>query len=529
MIAPKRCIPSIAAPALLLALAMVLPAAAQQSPANKSGSTLPGPADFAAKLNRAAAQTSVIPLAAGKAPVTFSLLDLMANYKVPAISVAVIDHFQIVATKAYGTVALDSTDPVTTKTLFQAGSISKPVTAAAALWMVEHGQLSLDTNVNDALKSWKVPDNEFTVTEKVTLRRLMSHSAGTNVHGFPGYEVDAPLPSVVQVLNGEKPANTEAVRVVRVPGTKYDYSGGGVTIEQLLMTDVSGKPFPSLMRELVLDKIGMTDSTFEQPLPANRASLTAIGAYVSGKSVPGKWHIYPEMAAAGLWTTPTDLATYAIEIAQSRNGKSTKILSQKMATEMLTPGLGDSGLGFFMDPKNPGTFGHSGADEGFQATLTMNYETGNGVVIMSNSDQGLFVEGQLVGAVSREFGWNYKRGEDTQTELYLLDLANGPKAALALYTDIKRANDPDREVNEQTLNSIAYRLFGNGRVTDAIPLLERNVEEYPNSFNVYDSLGEAYMRNGQKDLAIANYEKSLQIFPGNTNGAEMLKKLNEMK
>ena len=239
----------------------------------------------AEKLKRVETQAYLVPPSdAGKPPVAISIDKLMADFKVPGISVAVVKDFKIVAVKAYGTLGPGNTTPVTTRTLFQAGSISKPVAAAAALAMVERGDLQLDANVNDALKSWKVPDNEFTVKEKVTLRRLIAHMAGTNVHGFPGYDVDAPVPTVVQVLNGEKPANTEAVRVVRVPGTETVYSGGGVTIEELLMTDVSGKSFPALLRENVFDKIGMSDSSYEQPQPPARAALTATGTYANGSA-----------------------------------------------------------------------------------------------------------------------------------------------------------------------------------------------------------------------------------------------------
>jgi CubicO group peptidase (beta-lactamase class C family) len=483
----------------------------------------------AEKLKKVEEVAVAIPQGDGKPALTFSLAGLMENFKVPGLSLAIVENYQIVAAKGYGAIGPESKTAVTTRTLFQAGSISKPVTAAAALWMVEHGQLSLDTNVNDALKSWKVPDNEFTAKQKVTLRRLMSHTAGTNVHGFPGYDVDAKIPTVVQVLNGEKPANTPAVRVEMVPGTKYQYSGGGVTIEQLLMTEVSGKPFPALLRETVLDKIGMNDSSYEQPLPAARASMTAAGTYADGRPVHGRWHVYPEMAAAGLWTTPTDLANFAIEIANSKDGKSNKILSQKMTTEMLTPVLGEAGLGFFMDLKNPGQFGHGGADEGFQAILTMNYETGNGVVVMTDSDHGIFVAGEVVRAVAKDFGWKYRSGEDVMSEIFLLATGSGAAAALERYGAIKQANSPDAQVDEGTLNLIGYLLLNNGRTSDAIAVLARNVKEYPESGNVYDSLGEAYMRDGQKELAIENYGRSLAIDPKNMNAVAMLKKLREMK
>ncbi len=464
-----------------------------------------------------------LPASNGQSPSSMSLADLMNAFHVPGLSIAVIENFKIVDAKGYGVIAPGSTVPVTTKTLFQAGSISKPVAATAALNLVEHGQLSLDEDVNQKLKTWKVPENEFTKSEKVTLRRLMSHTAGMTIHGFPGYDVDALKPSVVQVLNGERPANTEPVRVDTVPGTKWRYSGGGVTIEQLLMTDVTGKPFPALMRETVLDKIGMSDSSYEQPLPAARAAMTAGGAYGDGKPVHGKWHVYPEMAAAGLWTTPTDLAKFAIEIALSKQGRANHVLTQKMTQEMLTPVMNDVALGLFLDKDNPGQFGHDGADEGFQALLTMNADTGNGVAIMADSDNGISVMNEVLNRVAKEYGWKYKTQENPGDRLFLIAKLRGTSAALARY-DALKAQDKSK-ANEGMLNALGYRLLYGGKEADGVAVFQKNVQEHPQSSNVYDSLGEAYMKTGQKDLAIQNYEKSLRMDPKNNNAVEQLKKL----
>jgi CubicO group peptidase (beta-lactamase class C family)/predicted transcriptional regulator YdeE len=454
-----------------------------------------------------------------------SLAELMKTYNVPGLSIAVIENFNIVDTKAYGVIEPGSRTPVTTRTLFQAGSISKPVAATAALSLVEHGQLALDEDVNVKLRSWKVPENEFTKTEKVTLRRLMSHTGGLTVHGFPGYDVNAPVPNLVQILNGEKPANTDPIRVDIVPGTRSRYSGGGVTIEQQMMMDVTGKQFPTLMRETVLDKIGMSDSSYEQPLPASRAAMTAGGAYGDGKAVHGKWHVYPEMAAAGLWTTPTDLAKFAIEIALSKRGKSNRILSQKMTQEMLTPVMDGVGLGFFMEKENPGYFGHNGADEGFQALLTMDAESGNGLAMMADSDNGISVMNSVLRRVAKEYAWNYKIEEDSGQNLFLLAKVRGTAVALQSYDELKRSQGKESKINEQTLNGLGYRLLYSGKESDGVQVFQKNVQEYPQSSNVYDSLGEAYAKTGQKDLAIQNYEKSLQLDPKNQNAVERLKKL----
>ena len=405
------------------------------------------------------------------------------------------------------------------------------MTAAGALYLVEHGKLSLDEDVNQELTTWKVPDNEFTATQKVTLRRLLSHSAGTTVHGFPGYAVGEPIPTLVQILNGEKPANTAPVRVDLVPGTKERYSGGGVTIEQLLIMDVTGKPFPQFMQQAVLGPIGMTNSTFDQPLPPALAAHAAAGTLADGKPVPGKWHIYPELAAAGLWTTPTDLAKFGIEIALSRNGESNRVLSEAMTRQMLTRQSEDVGLGPFLGTGgNPNEFDHGGANAGYRCIMVMFSDTGQGLVIMTNSDRGMNVGGYLIESIAKEYGWKYTPPKHSASDvLSLVEAMRGTQAAMQEYQYLKKASPPPYELNEGTLNQLGYEFLDARKIDDAIQAFRLNVEEYPKSSNAYDSLGEAYMKAGKKDLAIQNYTKSVELDPKNQNGIDMLKKLKEQK
>lgn len=483
------------------------------------------PDDQQAHIQRIEAKAVDLKLNENDPPLQMSLQQLMELYKIPAFSIAVIDDYKIVWAKAYGVTDPGGKTPATTKTLFQAGSISKPVAATGALFLVEQRRLSLDEDVNDKLKTWKIPENEFTKTQKVTLRRLMSHTGGLTVHGFPGYDVDAPLPTLVQIFNGEKPANTEPIRVDIVPGTQERYSGGGVTIEQQLMIEVTGKPFPEFMREAVFEKIGMTDSSYAQPLPSDWAARTAAGASIEGTAVHGRWHVYPEMAAAGLWTTPTDLAKFAIEIALSKQGKANHVLSEKMTNEMLTPVLNEAGLGFFVDKKIPGQFDHGGADDGFQAFLTMNAVSGKGVAIMADSDNGIAAAQMVIHSLVKEYAWNYDPNPPEFSTLLLVTKVKGAATALDLYTKMKKERSADADSSEGMVNGLGYTLLQGGQTKDAIAFFERNVQDYPQSSNVYDSLGEAYMKAGQKDLAITNYEKSLQLNPKNQNAVEMLKKL----
>jgi CubicO group peptidase (beta-lactamase class C family) len=516
---------------LSLTIALFVTALTIASPLTPRQKDSATPSSEAERIHRIEAGFAPLPSGKDGAPLPIDLPKLMQLYNVPGLSVAVIDNYKIVWAKAYGVTEAGGSAPVTTKTLFQAGSISKPVAATGALALIERGVLSLDEDVNKKLVTWKVPENEFTKEEKVTLRRLMTHSAGLTVHGFPGYPAGAPLPTLVQIFNGEKPANTAPIRVDFVPGAKTRYSGGGITIEQQLMIDVTRKPFPQLMRETVLDKIGMSDSTYEQPLPPASVGLAASGTYAFGNVVAGKRHVYPEMAAAGLWTTPTDLAKFAIEIALSKQGKSNRVLSAAMTREMLKPQIENVGLGFFLgEGKNADQFGHDGADEGFQAMLTMFADSGQGVAIMANSDNGIAVGEELLASIAKEYAWNFKPPQrSSRGLLFLIARASGTQAALDKFSQLKMSAATAKELDEGILNQLGYMYMQSGKIDDAILYFQRNVQEYPQSSNVYDSLGEAYMNAGKKDLAIQNYEKSIQLNPKNQNGVDMLKKLKEGK
>lgn len=565
-------------------------------------------------------EENLLPAVLIKGDPGWNIAERMKFYKVPGLSVAVIKDFHIEWTQAYGVKDLETNEPVTTDTMFQAGSISKSVNAVVAMKKVEQGKLSLDENINDKLKSWRLPDNEFTAKKKVTLKNLLSHTAGTTVHGFPGYAVNEKLPTLQQVLDGEKPANTTAVRVDFEPGSKYRYSGGGTTITQLTIMDIEKKAYPEIARETVLDPLNMTNSTYSQPLPDDWRKKAATGYRGNGSEVEGKIHVYPEMAAAGLWTTPTDLAKFAIEMQLSLAGRSNKILSKNSVTMMTTPVLEEAGLGFFIDKRSTTIyFGHDGADEGFRAQMVLNKDKGYGAIAMVNSDNGQILN-EVIRSIAKEYEWDEylpstyeitsvdatklakyvgrfqvnpdrvltittvagssklmaqptadvafellpisdttfirrdatikytfapsESGESPSLQLIArngtaeakripLDtlvpfemLMSGKTAeAMAAYRKIKQDNSASAAVEENRLNNLGYALMRQKKLPEAIAILKLNVELYPTSWNVYDSLGEIYMANGDKDLAIANYKKSVELNPGNTNGVEMLKKL----
>ena len=198
-----------------------------------------------------------------------NILDRMKYYKVPGLSIAIINNGKIEWEKAYN---VTSKNKVTTKTLFQAGSISKPISAVVALSLVEKNQINLDQNVNNILITWKVPDNEYTEIEKVTLRRLLSHTAGLTVHGFEGYSSSLEkkdLPTIIQTLNGENPANNPPVEPNNIPGEDFSYSGGGYVVAQKILKDITQDNFSNLANEIVFKPLKMKSSTYELIWPGS--------------------------------------------------------------------------------------------------------------------------------------------------------------------------------------------------------------------------------------------------------------------
>jgi CubicO group peptidase (beta-lactamase class C family) len=334
-----------------------------------------------------------------------SMSERMAALHVPGVSVAVIHHGVIEWAQGFGVMSTGG-PPVTAATLFQAGSISKPVAAMAALHQVQIGKLSLDADVNTLLTSWKLPDAPVAGGAHVTLRELLTHTGGTTVHGFPGYATDAPVPTLVQVLNGEKPANTPAIRIEAAPGSKWNYSGGGYTIMQQVLIDVTKEPFPRLLHDTVLVPIGMTHSTYQQPLPEPMRASAATPYEADGNPVQGGAHTYPEMAAAGLWTTPTDLSRYLIEVQRSLKGEANHVLSQQMTKQMLTKGMGDYGLGLAIggSASNP-YFGHGGVNEGFECTMSAYEEDGEGAVVMTNAQGGSRLADEVMRSIAAVYHW----------------------------------------------------------------------------------------------------------------------------
>jgi len=358
-------------------------------------------ADLDQKIQRVEQGLRPASVSKGTAIPKMTITERLHFYKVPGASVAVMQDGKVEWARGFGVTSAEGGKPVDAETLFQAASISKHVGALVALHLVDEGKLSLDEDINLKLRSWKVPENEFTRTEKVTLRRLLNHSAGLTVHGFPGYAAGAPVPSLVEILDGKKPANTDPIRVDVVPGTLWRYSGGGYEVMQQLVMDVMGKPFPQLAREIVLGPLGMSRSTYEQPLPSRFEGNAASAHHADGAAIPGKWHTYPEMTAAGLWTTPSDLLRVVRELQIGGH-----VLKPETQRQMLTKVLGDYGLGLALaETGGQKSFSHGGSNAGFQCMMFGYVEGGRGAVVMTNGDRGGALAGEILRSIAAEYGW----------------------------------------------------------------------------------------------------------------------------
>src|SRR5687768_13928730 len=340
---------------------------------------------------------------------TLSISELMARFNVPGVSIAVVRDHQIHWAKGYGTADVATGAPVDTGTMFQAASISKPVAAMGVLRAVQDGLFTLDTDINRILTSWKLEGGEFTKVRPVTPRTLTSHTSGLgDGFGFPGYNPTDSVPTVVQFLQGSKLSNVGVLFMERPPMTLMEYSGGGVTLMQQALSDARKRPFADIMRDDVLRPLGMTRSTFEQPLPASFDRNAARAHSRDGKAMGAKWHVYPELAAAGLWTTPSDLARFVIEVQRSAVGQSNRVLSRTLIQEMLSPvGVGDYAVGFSIAKIGQGWyFAHGGSNWGFRGTLLAHRIKGYGLVIMTNADQGGAVAAELSRRIQLAYQWD---------------------------------------------------------------------------------------------------------------------------
>jgi CubicO group peptidase (beta-lactamase class C family) len=375
----------------------------------------------------------------------YTLSERMKHYNVSGLSVAVIDNYQIVWAKGYGYADKKEERKITANTLFEPGSISKSLNAVAILQLAQQGKLDLYQDINQYLVNWKFPYDTVSHGKKITTAQLLSHTAGLGVHGFPGYQRDSAIAAITDILDGRAPSNTEAVRSVTEPGKESRYSGGGILITQQMLTDLTKERYEQYIYEHVLRPLGMTNSSYNQPPAVSQRKNLATGYKSNGNEVPGKYFVYPEKAAAGLWTTPTDICKYILEIQQAYQGKSSKVLNQEMVKLHVTPYKNDVAMGTFIQNRNGEKyFDHTASNEGFSGLFIGGLTNGKGVAIFVNSDDAS-IAFELVNTIALVYNWaGFKKPEqittvpvnDTITSKYI-----GEYILDGYYTEIKKEKD----------------------------------------------------------------------------------------
>ena len=429
----------------------------------------------------AAVENGLMPFYATEGgPEIATLAERMAFHHVPAVSIAVIDDGAIDWAQAWGVIDSADTTPATTETVFQVASVSKPVSASGILTLVDDRTIALDADVAPLMTSWTIPPTPHTADKAVTMRGLLSHMAGMTVHGFAGYTADAELPTLIQTLNGEAPANNPPITVATVPGTTFNYSGGGYEVAQQVVEDVTDQPFAAFMQAALLDPIGMTHSSYRIP----NSDDVALAHTIDGTPVEGGWRVYPEDAAASLWSTPTDLALWALEIRRAYLGESA-MLSQEIAREMLARQAPGFGLGVALrELPTDIAFEHAGSNFGYRATIVMQRDSGDGVVILTNGEGGSALWAEILPAVASAYDWP---GFFTPTRRRTMAALEGLERYAGTYEGIAALNV---RAEEGRLLIDVPPAFG-GMTVAYLPESERVF------FNIYNDMGDLVFEIGE--------------------------------
>ena len=348
--------------------------------------------------------------------IKYNIIDRMTFYKVPSVSITVIDNYKISWSKSYGYADISEKRLSDVNTVYQAASISKSLNALCVMRLYQKNQLSLERDIRNYLKTWTFPDNEFSRDSTITIANLLNHTAGLSTSGFAGYARNDTLPTINDILDAKSPANSEAVRPVFPPNTKAQYSGGGITVVRKILEDNINPNYTILMQNTILKPLKMNKSSFAQPLKSSWKNFaTAYDA--DSKEIAGKYNVYPELAPDGLWSTSNDIAKFVIGIQNSLNNEPS-IIRKETAEKMLTPGLTDlnMALGFFIlqfgDEKY---FSHTGRNLGYTCIYIAGFSNGKGVVILTNSENGEALYNEILTSVAAVYNWEgfTKKGKAT--------------------------------------------------------------------------------------------------------------------
>ena len=455
----------------------------------------------------------------------------LIDFSIPGAAISIIDHGEIVLQKGYGLADTEKGEKVTATTGFNIASVSKTFAAWGIMKLVQDGKLELDTPAENYLTRWHLPESDYDANE-VTIRRLLSHTAGLSLHGYPGWSPKDKLPSVEESLNG-KTNGSGRVEIVLEPGTKYQYSGGGYTILQLIIEEVSGQSFEAYMQSEVLDPLGMHNSSFninEKIMAASSLEHDNLGEEID-------FELFTAQAAAGMHTTIEDLTRFAIANLYQHNdyNANNTVLSAELVQQMMEPALatnGEYGLGYQIKTHNieKGLVGHGGSNSGWQALFFVDPGTNSGFTVLTNGRSGWKVANLLfcecMNWRNPESPWS----DCSQTPPIVPKLkrhidANGIADLEATYLGLKKELEDAYSFSEGGLNNLGYHYLAREELETALAVFKLNIAMYPYAYNVYDSYGEALLIQGKREEAIENYRQSIRLNPDNDHGKSVLQEL----
>jgi CubicO group peptidase (beta-lactamase class C family) len=451
------------------------------------------------------------------------------DFSIPGGAVAVIENGEVILARGFGMADAVAGTPVSDRTLFNIGSTSKSISAWGAMRLVSEGKLELDAPVDARLTRWHLPPSSHDAAG-VTLRRLLSHTAGLSVSGYRGWGPDDLIPTLEQSLSGSN-NGAGALELTAAPGTAWSYSGGGYTLMQLLVEETAEKSFADYMRDAVLRPLGMRDSSFSlTPLVLGQAAR----AYDElGEETPAPRFV--EVAAAGMYAPIGDMACYAL--ASIGDTRAASVLPAAVVDLMTSPAPatdGRFGLGYAIQPSGEGfpdgvaRVGHDGGNRGWQSFFWVSRDKRDGLVVLTNGSNGWNVSNQVVADwMEWKTGQRFPIPRSIAATILGTLHEGGVAAAVARYEALKASAAEDYIFNPNELNRLGYALLHKGRVADAIAIWELNAREYPDDWNVHDSLGDGYAAAGpdHADKAIASFRRSLALNPTNAHAQEMIERL----
>ncbi len=457
---------------------------------------------------------------------------LLNDFSVPGTAIAIIENGKVILQKGYGYSNVDKETKVTTTTGFNIGSISKTIAAWGVMKLVQDGKIDLDAPAEKYLTRWHLPKSEFDVNT-VTIRRLLSHTAGLSLHGYPGWSPKDKLPTIEESLDG-KNNGPGRVEIIMEPGTKWKYSGGGFSILQLIIEEVTGQKFEDYMQAEILNQLGMMHSSYTIDATILKASSLEHNNF--GEVID--FELFTAQAAAGLHTTIEDFTKFALAslYTDKKNPKNQQILSAATLEEMMEPAKasnGSYGLGYQVDDINGGSMvlrGHGGANTGWHALFMVDPVTNDGFIMITNGGAGSSIYRQVF------CDWIFwKTGESLGNRCNIVpSVANKMKQIIDAkgianledtYADLKKNKADTYNFSESQLNQLGYHYLGNGKTENAVAIFKLNADTFPKSSNVYDSYGEALLANGETEKAIENYLKAVELNPGSKEGIKILKDL----